>query len=87
VSAYTSDPNETDDTPNITASGTRTRHGVIACPRELPFGTQVEIHGEVYTCEDRMNARYGSGYFDIWMESKEDALNWGRRLVEVTIIK
>lgn len=85
MSAYTSDPNETDDTPNITASGTRTRDGVIACPREYEFGTEVEIHGERYTCEDRMNARYDN-HFDIWMKTKEEAYKWGRRVVEVTII-
>jgi len=86
VSAYTSDPAETDDTPNITASGTRTRDGIVACPRDIPFGTKVEIDGEQYVCEDRMNARYNN-HFDIWMEHKEDALEWGRQLLEVKILK
>jgi len=87
VSAYTSDIAETDDTPFTTASGARTEHGVIACPRKYDFGTQVKIKGEIYTCEDRMNIRYDGEHFDIWMEHKTDAYNWGRRLIEVKIIK
>ena len=87
MSAYTSDSAETDDTPFITASGARTRHGIIACPRKYDFGTEVEIHGERYICEDRMNKRYDGEHFDIWMHTKAEAYKWGRRLVEVKIIK
>lgn len=87
MSAYTSDPAETDDTPFITASGARTRDGIIACPAKYEFGTKVEINGERYTCEDRMNPRYDGEHFDIWMQTKAEAFKWGRRLVEVTIIE
>lgn len=82
VTAYTSDPAETDDTPHTTASGTRTRPGVAAnnC---LPFGTKVRIAGETYVIEDRMNERYGCKHFDVWMESKEAALAWGVRRTRV----
>lgn len=84
VTAYTSDPAETDDTPTITASGTTTRPGVAAnnC---LPFGTRIEVGGRRYVVEDRMNARYGCDRYDLWTESKSDALSWGRRKVEVSI--
>lgn len=84
MSAYTSDPAETDDTPNITASGTRTRHGIVACPRHIEFGTEVEIDGVRYLCEDRMNIRYDNHY-DIWFESKKDAIQYGRQTKEVII--
>ena len=88
VTAYTSSEDETDDTPEITASGARTRHGVVACPREYAFGTKVIIKGMEYECLDRMNPRYRDEQrFDIWMESKDEAFEWGKRELAVEIIK
>lgn len=84
VTAYSSSPDETDDTPFITASGTSTRIGVAACPRWLAFGTEIAIGGNPYTCLDRMNQKYGER-FDIWFPSKQDALEFGIRREEVTI--
>lgn len=86
ISAYTSSPDETWGDPFITASGDRTRSGVIACPARLEFGTIVEISGRKYICKDRMNSRYRDrNVFDIWMEEKELAYEWGRRHLEVKI--
>ncbi len=84
ISAYTSDPAETDDTPNIMANGKKTRKGVVAnnC---LKFGTEVEIQGKTYTVEDRMNKRYGCEQFDIWHEHKATAIAWGVRKLPVSI--
>ena len=84
ISAYTSDPSETDSTPNITASGVETRKGIIAnnC---LEFGTKVEIAGSEYEVQDRMNERYGCEYFDLWIEDKAEAINYGRRERNVRI--
>ena len=88
VTAYTSSVGETDDTPFITASGERTGSGILACPARYEFGTKIIIEGEEYVCKDRMNKRYREGdYFDIWVESKEVAFNWGRQDVEVEVIK
>ena len=28
-------------------------NNTIACPKALPFGTQIELDGVVYTCRDR----------------------------------
>lgn len=84
VTAYTSDPSETDDSPFITASQTRVRDGVIACPRRFPFGSRVEIEGKEYVCEDRMHPRY-TDRFDVWMAEKNDALEWGKRKLQVKI--
>ena len=87
VTMYTSDPAETDDTPNITANGETTKQGTIACPKMLPFGTRVEIKGKPYTCNDRMGKRYRQGdYFDIWSPSKEVAISHGRQKLEVKVI-
>lgn len=87
VTAYTSSPDETDDTPFITASGATTGHGVIACPPKYDFGTKVIIGDTEYVCEDRMNPRYHSQErFDIWVETKEEALEWGVRKVSVEVL-
>src|SRR3989338_11521715 len=72
VTAYNSEPGQTDSTPFITASGTQTRDGVVAA-NFLPIGAIVrfpDIYGDKeFIVEDRMNARY---YYraDIWMEHK-----------------
>ena len=88
VSAYTSSIDETDDTPHITASGTVTRHGVLACPSRIEFGTRIEIESKIFVCEDRMNRRYADKeVYDIWVESKEIAYEWGRKTLEIKILK
>lgn len=88
VSAYTSSPDETDDTPEINARGTKPGPGSIACPTRYPFGTEVIIKDESYFCDDRMNPRYADGnYFDIWMESKAEAIHWGRRTIDAQVVQ
>ncbi|MBD3252034.1 hypothetical protein GF380_06350, partial [Candidatus Uhrbacteria bacterium] len=42
MTAYTSRPEETDDTPFITADGSHVRDGIVAA-NFLPFGTKVRI--------------------------------------------
>lgn len=66
------------------ASGKKVYKGAIACPGFLKLGTRVEIKGQEYICEDRMALKYRDGnYIDIWFENCQDALNWGRRKVEI----
>lgn len=86
VMAYTSSVEETDDTPHITASGERTRKGIVAnnC---LEFGTKVVIGGKEYEVQDRLNKRYGCEHYDIWVETKGEAFEWGRRELSVAIRK
>jgi 3D (Asp-Asp-Asp) domain-containing protein len=86
VTMYSSEVSQTDDTPFITANGDTVGEGTIACPSRLKFGTQVQINGKVYRCNDRMHQRYRDGnYFDIWTPETAEAREWGRRNVEVTI--
>lgn len=87
ISAYTSSVEETDSTPNITASGEVTREGGIACPKRYPFKTIVEISGKRYTCNDRMTRKYTNGnYFDIWFKTKREAIVFGRQKLIVKVI-
>lgn len=89
ATAYNSLPNQTDDTPFITASGTHVRPGVIAA-NFLPIGTKVKIpdyYGDqVFVVEDRMNQRYDKR-IDIWMEGIEGARLWGVRTVAIEVYR
>lgn len=86
AAAYSSTPGQTDNNPFITASGERVQEGTMAA-NFLPFGTQVEIHGKVYTVTDRMNARYNNkAVVDLWQPSYEEAITFGVRIVPMKIL-
>ncbi|MFH1825688.1 MAG: 3D domain-containing protein [bacterium] len=87
ATAYNSLVGQTDDTPWITASGTRCRPGVIAS-NFLPIGSKVLIEGfgdRVFVVEDRMNERYAKR-LDIWMSDYGQAIQFGRRTVRYLIL-
>jgi len=86
ITAYSSTPEETDDTPFVTASGSYVGGGVIAnnC---FSFGTVIEIENEFYEVQDRMSERYDCERFDIWKEGKKEALEFGKQTKEVVIYK
>jgi 3D (Asp-Asp-Asp) domain-containing protein len=94
VSGYTSRPEETDNTPFITAANTTTRRGVIALSRDLlrpytagapfDFGDVVHLNGVGdFVVEDSMNGRW-ERRADIWFESLAEAREFGRRRVMLT---
>lgn len=88
ITAYSSTPWQTDNTPFITAAGTAVKDGVIA-NNLLPFGTEVKIPSlfgnKIFTVEDRMNAKKSNNQFDIWFSSTAAAEDFGVKnaLVEV----
>lgn len=84
-SAYASSPYQTDSTPCITASGERVGPGVVAT-NFLPLGTIVSINGKKHKVADRMNPRFAGYYMDIWFPSTSEALEFGRKKVEITIV-
>ena len=99
ATAYSSHVAQTDSTPNITATGTRTRPGVIALSRDLlkvfPYGTRVTIQdlsgrynfsGRVFIVEDTMAARKTNSV-DVWMPSYSQAINFGARQVRITAVR
>lgn len=86
ATAYSSDADQTDSSPLITASGERVGSGVIAA-NFVPLGTHLKIGHQTYTVKDRMNARYNNTYsVDLWMPSTEAARHFGVRMVEVTVL-
>ncbi len=88
VTAYASTPDETDDTPFITANGTEVRDGIVAT-NILPFGTEVMIPAlfgnKVFTVEDRMAPKKKNA-MDIWMPSKAKALYFGANYANVMVL-
>lgn len=88
ATAYSSTPEETDDTPFITASMTEVRDGIVAA-NFLPFGTKILIPGvfgdKIFTVEDRMHERKAN-FIDIWMPTKEKAQEFGITYAEIVIL-
>lgn len=88
TTAYSSTPDQTDDTPFITASGTQVREGVVAA-NFLPIGTVIripELYGNrVFTVEDRMHPRKGY-QVDIWFPSKAEALRFGTKIITIEVL-
>lgn len=85
ATGYASSPYQTDASPCITAAGTVVRQGVVAS-NALPMGTLLDINGQPFIVEDRMNARYGGNYLDIWFPATSQALEFGRRKLEITVV-
>ena len=84
VTAYTASYEECGKTDGITSSGTKATEGrTVACDF-LEFGTQVVILGQTYTVEDRIGSGHQSK-IDVYMESKEEALKFGRQNLEVEV--
>jgi 3D (Asp-Asp-Asp) domain-containing protein len=93
--AYTPSPYQTDDTPCITAAGTRVRPGVVAS-NFLPLGTLLKIketptnsysfNQTTFIVEDRMNPRFQQRMLDLWFPDRATALKFGRRHLTIEII-
>ena len=88
ASAYSSTPDQTDDTPFITAWGTNVRDGIIAA-NFLPFGTLIkipELYGDkTFVVEDRMNRRY-TYKIDIWFPERSQAMEFGNKKVKIEVV-
>jgi 3D (Asp-Asp-Asp) domain-containing protein len=87
TTAYSSTPDQTDSTPFITANGSHVRDGIVAT-NMFPFGTKVrfpDVYGDkVFSVEDRMHTRF-SDRFDIWMETREEAIIFGAQYVTIEV--
>ena len=73
----------------ITASGKQIQEGMIACPSDVPFGTQIIIDEVTYTCEDTGSyIRWVNGVMrvDIYVSSHEEALRRGRYTTKAIIL-
>ena len=66
-----------------TASGSYPVSGRTVAMADLPFGTKVEINGQLYTVEDR---GVPSGCVDIYVDDHSVALNSGMYYAEVRVV-
>lgn len=86
VTAYSSTVDQCDSTPFITASGTHVHDGTIAA-NFLKFGTKVKfpsLYGDkIFIVEDRMKSNYK---VDIWFPTRQEAINFGAKRVEMEIL-
>lgn len=82
ITHYSSTPDQTDSTPQVTASGTRPKPWTLAVSRDLlphfPYGSVVELNGQLYVVEDTMHQRWRRRV-DIWTPSRAEAIRRGRR--------
>lgn len=89
VTAYSSSYDETDDSPFETASLSHVRYGIVAS-NWLPIGTKIQIPElfgeELFVVEDRMNKRYPHRV-DVWMPSKQEAKQFGKKTAEIVIVE
>jgi len=88
VTAFSSTPDETDDTPFVTASGVHVHEGTVAA-NWLPFGTKIRIPAisetATFIVEDRMNSRY-SDRIDVWFPEKAQAKNFGVHSLRIEVL-
>ncbi len=76
-------------TGTITATGTKPRWGTIAVdPKVIPYGTKVYIpqFDKTFIAEDTGGAIKGNK-IDIFMNDGTSTKNWGRRTIDIYIIK
>ena len=93
VTAYSSNEDETDDSPCIAASGYNLcQHSLenVVAANFLPFGTKIKFPDidpdKIYTVVDRMHERFNSR-IDIWKSTKAEAKNFGIKYLTAVIYK
>lgn len=93
VTAYTAGYESTGKRPGdpyygITASGEPVREGVtVACPPSMSFGTKLEIEGVGRRiCQDRGGA-ITEGRLDVYFDDLNDALEFGRKTLNVRVVE
>ena len=88
LTAYSSTFDQTDDTPLITAAGTRVRDGIVAA-NFLPLYTRIkipELFGEkVFVVEDRMAKRF-QDRVDLWFPDRASAKKFGIKTAEIVVL-
>ncbi len=88
LTAYSSTPEQTDDSPFVTAAGTFVHDGIVAA-NSLPFGTKIlipDIFGDkIFTVEDRM-APQNYHKIDIRFPSTDKAMEFGVKHAKILIL-
>lgn len=91
ITYYTNRVEETDSTPNITATGTKVREGIVGVSRDLlkqgwTHGKYIYVANEgIYRIEDTMNAKHKQS-IDIFTFSLKHAKTKGTFKTDVILI-
>ena len=87
ITAYNTTVEQCNSDPCVSASGKNVcgRNDTIACPRNYKFGTEFEILGKIYTCEDRTATKYGDRLDINFDKDMDGAKEWGKRVLLVNI--
>lgn len=75
--------------PRKTASGhvIKTGDRFVAAPKEIPFGTMIDIPGYGYVPVLDRGGAIKNGKLDVYFDTHEAALEWGRQYLTVTIVE
>lgn len=72
----------------ITASGTKARPGVVAVdPSVIPLGTKLYIKGYGFAIAEDKGGAIKGNRIDLFMENRNDALNYGMQKAKVYILE
>ena len=76
--------------PGLTASGKMAQQGItVAAPKNLPFGTKIQIGNNTFEVMDRGSAIVnfnGMIHIDVYVNTHEQALRLGRKIVKGRIL-
>jgi len=84
TTAYNATVEQCGKADGITASGTYVTEGRTVACNDFPFGTKLLIGENVYVVEDRCGY---DNVVDIYFDDHRDAMNWGRKTMEVTVVE
>lgn len=71
----------------ITASGVKARKGTIAADiSRYPYGTKMYVPGYGWGEVQDIGSAIKGDHIDIFFSSKKDAINWGRKYLNIKII-
>ena len=74
-------------TGNRTATGTIPKRGTIAVdPRVIPLGTRIYVPGYGYGVAEDTGGVVNGRIIDLFFETRQEAINWGRRTVQIKIL-
>lgn len=69
-----------------TANGTKVQKGIVAVdPDVIPLGTKVWVEGYGHAIAADTGSAVKGKIVDVWLPSEEEAIQWGRKDVEVKI--
>ena len=66
----------------IMANGEQVHNGAAACPRAWNLGEVFWVEEDRYVCEDRLSLQYDQR-IDIWKESCDDAIRFGKQQLTI----